>query len=116
MAFVAAPRASQETSTLVPDARPPSLKLISARAPLVGVREAWSVFPKRPRFTRSPFGAGSVHASSGFPASIKGEDSASFVQSPASGSHRPAVLRRWNSPSTALAKRGSRDRLAASWP
>ena len=43
--LVMAPRAFHWMSTLVPEARPPSLKLTSVKAPLVGVRDASAVLP-----------------------------------------------------------------------
>ena len=75
--FVAAPRAFHVTSTLVPTARPPSLKLISVREALVGVLEAWAVLPWRPMFARAPLGSCSLPKGwPGAAASIKGELSA----------------------------------------
>ena len=93
-AFVAAPRAFQVTGTLVPEARPPSLKLISVSAALVGVREASAVLANRPMFTRAPFGSGSVQRIAGSPASINGESSpgGSKTKVPLAGLKRPAEL------------------------
>ena len=97
MLDVTAPPESQVSSTLVPAARPPSLKLIQVSRQFVGVFDASLVLPYRPRFTRPPLGMGSVHAKAGSPASIITESSAagSKTNDEVAGLNRPPELFRW---------------------